>query len=67
MKKYKITYYGSCRGHQAGALYEEVLSEEEYKKLTVSDIHEHERMAQETAEDYFEVGGWVQFEEIDED
>lgn len=67
MKTYKMTYYGSCRGHQAGALYEEVISEEDYQKLTASDIQEHEKMAQETAEDYFEIGGWVEITEVLED
>lgn len=67
MKKYKITYMGSCRGHKAGELYEELISEEDYQRLTAEDIQEHDKNAQETAEDYFEVGGWVEITEIFEE
>lgn len=63
MKTYKIVYFGSSRGNKASALYEEVISEEEYRQLTDVDMQEHDRMAQEAAEDFFGVSGWVEIVE----
>lgn len=67
MKKYKIVYMGSCRGHTAGELYEEEISEEEYMRLTDEDMQEHKRNAQETADDHFGVIGRVEIIGVDDE
>lgn len=63
MKQYKISYLGSSRGNKASVLHEEVISEEEYRQLTDLDMQEHDNLAQQTAEEYFEVAGWVEITE----